>query len=87
MGPWLSKAGGHLSRTEFERLDHVYSVARDVCLRYDPAFVLESHLRSDLGSELPLHLSLSRPNILRTEQRGGFLETLQDRVSKARVKP
>ncbi|KAF8246885.1 hypothetical protein K440DRAFT_552618 [Wilcoxina mikolae CBS 423.85] len=77
----------HLTRAEFDTLDTLYSVAAKGASAADHTFKLESHLQSDLGSELPLHLSLSRPNVLRTEQREGFLETLSDRYHKARVKP
>lgn len=76
-----------MTRAEFDTLDTHYSAAAEASSAADPTFKLESHLKSDLGSELPLHLSLSRPNVLRTEQREGFLETLTDRYHKARVKP
>ena len=76
-----------MSRAEFDTLDHLYTAAAERANAIDSAFKLESHLKSDLGSELPLHLSLSRPNVLRTEQRDGFLETLTDRYHKARLKP
>lgn len=56
-------------------------------LQVDGEFKLESHLKSDLGAELPLHLSLSRPNVLRTEQREGFLEMVMERVGRVKVKP
>lgn len=68
-------------------MDNLYSLAAAAASDANPKFKLESHLKSDLGSELPLHLSLSRPNVLRTDQREGFLETLTDRYHKARVKP
>lgn len=48
---------------------------------------MHSHLTSDLGAELPLHLSLSRPNVLATAQREGFVELLEERVEKARICP
>jgi len=76
-----------LSRAEFDTLDHFYAVAVASSSSEDAGFKLESHLKSDLGCELPLHLSLSRPNVLRTEQREGFLETLEERLGKARIKP
>ncbi|KAI5798968.1 U6 snRNA phosphodiesterase Usb1 [Geopyxis carbonaria] len=78
----------HLTRAEFDSLDNFYtSAAKAAGGALAEPLQLESHLKSDLGSELPLHLSLSRPNVLRTEQREGFLETLKERYRKARVKP
>lgn len=78
-------SGGHLTRIEFDALDKLYALAKGA--GDGGEWRLESHLVSELGSELPLHLSLSRPNVLRTEQREGFLETLTERYHKARVKP
>ncbi|KAF7594969.1 poly(U)-specific 3'-to-5' RNA exonuclease [Aspergillus hancockii] len=46
---------------------------------------LHSLLRSDLGAQLPLHISLSRPVVLRTEQRQSFLETFQSAIQDAHV--
>jgi len=42
---------------------------------------------SELGAEQPLHVSLSRPNILRTEERARFIDLLEERVRKAKIKP
>lgn len=39
---------------------------------------ITSFLTSDLGSPLPLHISLSRPIVLRTEERDAFLEQITD---------
>ena len=47
--------------------------------------MLNSHLLSDLGVQLPLHLSLSCPCVLKTEQKAGFLETIRERIRKARI--
>ncbi|PWW74487.1 hypothetical protein C7212DRAFT_298691 [Tuber magnatum] len=75
----------HLSRSEFDVLNDAYHTASTVTA--EAGVKLESHLKSDLGSEQPLHLSLSRPNVLATGQREGFLELLRDRLDKTRIKP
>ncbi|PYH81703.1 hypothetical protein BO82DRAFT_354440 [Aspergillus uvarum CBS 121591] len=48
---------------------------------------LQSLLHSDLGAQLPLHISLSRPVVLRTEQRQSFMEVFQSAVKQSRVAP
>lgn len=50
-------------------------------------FKLTSSLVSDLGAEQPLHVSLSRPNSLKTEERARFVDLLEERIHKARLKP
>ena len=49
--------------------------------------VINSLLRSDLGTQLPLHISLSRPVVLRTEQRQTFLESYQTAIQSSNVAP
>ena len=48
---------------------------------------MTSALLSDLGTELPLHLSLSRPNVLRTEERVVFTDLLEGRIKKLHLRP
>lgn len=43
-------------------------------------------LQNDLGVPLPLHVSLSRPLTLKTEQKDGFFQTLKNAVSGSGVK-
>lgn len=74
-----------MSRAEFDCLDDVYTTAAAIAA--EEGLKLESHLKSDLGSELPLHLSLSRPNVLATAQRESFMELLGERMEKTRIKP
>lgn len=45
-----------------------------------------SSLTSDLGTELPLHLSLSRPNVLKTEEKAEFLDLLEGKLRKSSVR-
>ncbi|KAI5815452.1 hypothetical protein BZA77DRAFT_315811 [Pyronema omphalodes] len=92
-----------LESVEFDTLERIYEIAKKASRtsqisglfqttiaqtsQADTEFKLESHLKSDLGAELPLHLSLSRPNVLRTEQREGFLEMVTERVGRIKMKP
>ncbi|OOF96368.1 hypothetical protein ASPCADRAFT_206554 [Aspergillus carbonarius ITEM 5010] len=46
---------------------------------------LHSLLYSDLGAQLPLHISLSRPVVLRTEQRQPFLEEFQSALKESLI--
>lgn len=78
-------SGGHLSRAEFDVLADVFRAATASATAHGVA--LHSHLTSELGAELPLHLSLSRPNVLATAQREAFVELLEERVEKARIAP
>ncbi|RAL13554.1 HVSL domain-containing protein [Aspergillus homomorphus CBS 101889] len=48
---------------------------------------LHSLLHSDLGAQLPLHISLSRPVVLRTEQRQPFMEAFEAAMKDANVAP
>ncbi|EFR02124.1 hypothetical protein MGYG_05126 [Nannizzia gypsea CBS 118893] len=48
---------------------------------------IHSLLYSDLGAQLPLHISLSRPVALLTEQREPFLDLFRDYLHKSRIKP
>lgn len=60
--------------------------ARDESLVKSP-LKLVSSLVGELGAEQPLHVSLSRPNHLKTEEKAGFVDLLEERISKARIKP
>lgn len=44
-------------------------------------------LYSDLGAQLPLHISLSRPVVLVTEQRQPFSELFRDAILDSGVNP
>jgi U6 snRNA phosphodiesterase len=48
---------------------------------------IHSLLQSNLGVHLPLHISLSTPLVLRTEQRVSFLEKLENAVRSSDVAP
>ncbi len=44
-------------------------------------------LESSLGTPLPLHISLSRPVSLATQQRESFAELLQESIEQSRLRP
>ncbi|KAJ5953590.1 hypothetical protein N7454_000486 [Penicillium verhagenii] len=48
---------------------------------------IQSLLHSDLGAQLPLHISLSRPVVLRTEQRSSFEKLLQNAIEESQISP
>lgn len=43
---------------------------------------IRSLLRSELGAQLPLHISLSAPLVLRTEQKSGFSDALREAIKR-----
>lgn len=53
----------------------------------DSASTVHSLLHSDLGAQLPRHISLSRPVILRTEQRASFTEAFSEGVRSSGISP
>ncbi|RFU28379.1 hypothetical protein B7463_g7959, partial [Scytalidium lignicola] len=52
-----------------------------------PSATIHSFLTSDLGASLPLHISLSRPIGLSTEQKDAFLSSLQYGIKSSRIRP
>lgn len=48
---------------------------------------VHSLLTSDLGAELPLHISLSRPIVLLADQRHSFVDDLTSRIAQAGICP
>ncbi|RYO95938.1 hypothetical protein DL764_007563 [Monosporascus ibericus] len=52
-----------------------------------PSTEILSFLNSDLGAPQPLHISLSRPIVLNTSQKDGFLERLITSVKKSGIQP
>ncbi|KAK5199190.1 poly(U)-specific 3'-to-5' RNA exonuclease [Exophiala xenobiotica] len=48
---------------------------------------IHSFLRSDLGAPQPLHISLSAPLVLKTDQKDAFQQTVFSEVSRSNVQP
>ncbi|KIX98726.1 uncharacterized protein Z520_05187 [Fonsecaea multimorphosa CBS 102226] len=48
---------------------------------------VHSFLHSELGVQLPLHISLSAPLVLKTEQREQFQSCLESKLKQGRIKP
>ncbi|KIX01748.1 uncharacterized protein Z518_09475 [Rhinocladiella mackenziei CBS 650.93] len=77
------------SKTELATLDDVIQNTSQVfdTSSHSLADSLHSCLRSDPGALLPLHISLSAPLVLRTEQRELFHQSLGQRLVRSHVKP
>ncbi|KAI9374407.1 U6 snRNA phosphodiesterase Usb1 [Aspergillus egyptiacus] len=63
------------SKKELEILGDIITQAEDIL--HGERTKLHSLLHSDLGAQLPLHISLSRPVVLRTEERQPFMDTFE----------
>lgn len=74
---------GYPRKDELSLLADVISHAGNVPDEKSPT--VHSLLHSDLGAQLSLHISLSRPVILRTEQRVLFTEALQKAIHDSHV--
>ncbi|KAL2009583.1 hypothetical protein VTN00DRAFT_5390 [Thermoascus crustaceus] len=77
------------SKTEVSILNDILSQARGQLEEKEKEKEMKIHtlLYSDLGAQLPLHISLSRPVVLVTEQRQPFSELFRDAVLDSGVNP
>ncbi|EGX49649.1 hypothetical protein AOL_s00078g138 [Orbilia oligospora ATCC 24927] len=80
----------HLTTLELGKVGRLLQVAAEAIGNYEKfhhteEFKLESFLYSDLGTQLPLHISMSRPIVLRTEERDGFVAELEKGVEASAV--
>ncbi|KAL4752115.1 hypothetical protein BDW72DRAFT_172047 [Aspergillus terricola var. indicus] len=73
------------SKEELELLGSIISQAEHM-FRTEQA-KLNSFLYSDLGVRLPLHISLSRPVVLRTEERQPFTDTFEAALRGSGISP
>ncbi|BDD57718.1 hypothetical protein MAP00_003063 [Monascus purpureus] len=76
----------HPSRTELDILQSVVSRCGDG-ESGEHRERIHSLLYSDLGAQLPLHISLSRPVVLQTEQRSSFTEAFQTALRDSHIRP
>ena len=77
------------SKSELAVLDNVTKGAARLleAASHDSGNLLHSFLRSDLAALLPLHISLSAPLVLKTEQRDSFQESISTRLAKQHLNP
>jgi hypothetical protein len=80
---WELNPTGYPSKAELAVLDGILSQV-EIKLG-GRARQIHSLLRSDLGVQLPLHISLSRPVVLRTEQRQPFMDMFQTALQESTV--
>ena len=73
---------GYPSQTEVDKLSKLLS-GSDREVRSN----VRSLLHTDLGAQLPLHISLSRPVMLLTAQRRPFLDQVEKAIRDADVRP
>ncbi|KAL4802977.1 U6 snRNA phosphodiesterase Usb1 [Aspergillus unguis] len=73
------------SKDELEILSTIISQAGEKI--HGKEAKLHSFLHSDLGARLPLHISLSRPVVLRTEQRQPFMDEFTTALGSSRIGP
>ena len=77
----LTSARGYPAESEVELLQtFIDDVQRNIPLRGRARPKLHSSIRSELGTPLPLHISLSCPLLLRTEQRDEFETALRSAI-------
>ncbi|TKA53640.1 hypothetical protein B0A49_10281, partial [Cryomyces minteri] len=80
----------HPDATETEKLQNLVSAARPPnpsAPQPQPQPTIHSLLTNDLGVALPLHISLSRPLILQTDQKDAFLTSMTSALTHSGVKP
>lgn len=78
------QSGGHPHKEETQRL---LNILADINHDSQNAAPVHSLIRSELGENLPLHISLSRPINLATDQRQAFIDRLTADMSRFSVRP
>lgn len=77
----------HPSPTEEQVLQSLLALAASAVDAHQPRDQrgIHSFLRSDLGALLPLHVSLSAPIVLHTDQKSPFQELLEVKAQRAQI--
>lgn len=77
------------SQRELAMLDRVLQRLRQMTQTAErsPKSQVHDFLRSELGAQQPLHISLSAPLVLSTEQKESFLDSISTRLNHAHIKP
>ena len=81
---WLT-SGGYPTRAESDLLATSIKELNDSVS--NEITKVQSQLQSDLGAELPLHISLSRSMMLLTDQRQPFSDTFKSLLEEAGIRP
>lgn len=76
------------SKDELILLDHVIEKAGQFIRKQNTSLkgIVHSFLHSELGAQLPLHISLSAPLVLKTEQKDPFRDSIGRKVAQSHVK-
>ena len=76
------------SQSEVDILDHVIkkSWPMSTTVEAPPTNTVHSFLHSNLGTRLPLHISLSAPLVLETIEKGLFEDSIKSKLGDSRIK-
>lgn len=77
--------GVHPATETSNRIDETLAAVSSVQGLHE--YPVHSLSKSDLGAELPLHISLSRPISLSTDERQRFIDDLTTDINKAGLRP
>ena len=79
------RRGGFPSTECSTSLSHILASLNDAQRPHEHQ--VHSLLKSELGTESPLHISLSRPVVLRENQRQPFVDNLSRAISNTNLSP
>ena len=85
LGSTVLTSAGHTGRGELAVLQNI--ITEFAGKSEEKTESIHSLLYSDLGAQLPLHISLSRPVVLQTDQRSSFVETFRTALYDSHIQP